>query len=148
MPAVQVSGQPKTGLNFLTRPRVIIGALLGIASAVLYTITLAPDILAHDSGEWQAAAVTLGISHPPGSPAYILIGYLFSLAPIGSLAARVSFVSVVMGATGVVAVYCFILTLFSRLLPALVAAATLAVAAQWWGHASVATPYNAIPTVI
>lgn len=132
----------------LKRPRVAVGALLGISSLILYTITLAPDILAHDSGEWQAAAATLGISHPPGSPAYILLGYLFSLAPIGSLAARVSFLSAVMGSLGVLAVYCFMLTLFDRMLPALVSAATLAVAAQWWSHASVATPYNAVPTVI
>lgn len=53
-----------------------------------------------------------------------------------------------MGAAGVLAVYCFMLTLFGRLRPALVSAATLAVAAQWWGHAAVATPNNAVPTVI
>jgi len=146
--AVQSPGKSKLRLDVLKRPRVVSGALVGIFSLVLYSITLAPDILAHDSSEWQASAATLGISHPPGSPAYTLIGYLFTLVPVGNLAARVSFLSVVMGAAGVVAIYWFMLTLFDRLLPALVAALTLAVAAQWWGHASVATPYNVVPTII
>lgn len=126
----------------------MIGALLGLASLVIYTGTLAPDVLAHDSGEWQAAGATLGISHSPGSPAYTIVSWLFSLAPLGSPAARVNFVSAVTGAIGVVALYSFMLVLLGRLLPALVSAATLAVAGLWWSHASVATPYTAVPAII
>lgn len=134
--------------EFLYRPRVIAAVIIGIATLVLYSITLAPDILAHDSSEWQAAAATLGISHSPGSPAYIITGWLFSQFPLGSQPARVSFISVVVGAGGVVALFVFMLMLLDRWLPALVAAASLAVAGLWWSHASVATPYNFVPAII
>lgn len=121
---------------------------VGIAALTLYTITLAPDVLAHDSGEWQAAAATLGISHSPGSPTYLLLGYLFTLVPLGTVAARVNYVSAVMGATGVAALFLFMRMLFSRWLPALVSAASLAFAGLWWSHASIAAPYNVVPTLI
>lgn len=134
--------------DYLLRPRVAVGAGLGLVSLIIYTITLAPDVLAHDSGEWQAAGATLGISHAPGSPAYTIVTWLFSLVPIGSPAARVDFVSAVSGMAGVVAVYALMLVLLDRLLPAVVSAVTLAVAGLWWSHASVATPYNAIPALI
>jgi hypothetical protein len=121
---------------------------VGITFLVLYTITLAPDILGHDSGDWQAAGATLGISHSPGSPAYTIIAWLVSRVPIGSLAARVNFVSALVGAVGVTAVFIFMLMFFDRWLPALVAAVTLGLSGQWWSHASVAEPYNAVPTII
>jgi len=138
----------KKMISVLYRPRVIIGVVIWYASLILYTVTMAPDVLAHDPGEWQAAGFTLGIAHAPGSPAYIIIAKLFTLLPFGLPATRVTFVSVVMGATGVVSTYAFMLLLFNRLLPALVSAATLAVAAIWWGQSVVATPYNAVPTMM
>lgn len=132
----------------MNKSRLIAAAIVGAVSLVMYTVTLAPDILAHDSSEWQATAATLGVNHPPGSPAYTLLGWLFTLVPLGSLPGRVSFVSAVMGAAGVTALFVFMVLLFDRWLPALVAAASLAVAGLWWSHASVATPYNAVPTII
>jgi len=53
-----------------------------------------------------------------------------------------------MGALGTVVVYTLVLMLFDRLLPAIVAAATLGLAGVWWGNAAVATPYNAVPVAI
>lgn len=138
--------------SWLHRPRlssrIAAGLFLGLASLILYSLTMAPDIGANDVAEWQAVAFRLGVAHAPGSPAYTILGHLFSLFPIGIPAARVTFVSVVVGAAGVVAIYSFVLILFDRLLPALVSAATLALAGVWWAHATVATPYNAIPTIM
>lgn len=130
------------------RTDAIATAAVGLAFLVLYTITLAPDVLAHDSGEWQAAAATLGISHSPGSPAYLIIAHLFTLVPLGTAAARVSFLSAVVGAAGVAALFLFMKLLFGRWLPAAVSAASLGLAGLWWSNASVATPYNAVPTLI
>jgi 4-amino-4-deoxy-L-arabinose transferase-like glycosyltransferase len=140
--------EPEAARSLVPGPRAIAAVLIGITCLVLYTITLAPDVLAHDSGEWQAAAATLGISHSPGSPAYLILGYLFTLVPIGTEAARVSFLSAVVGAIGVSSLFVFMMMLFDRWLPALVSAASLALAGLWWSHASVATPYNAVPTII
>ncbi len=132
----------------LKSPRFLAGALVGLASLILYALTMAPDIGAHDVAEWQATGATLGIAHAPGSPAYTIVSWLFTLAPFGTPAARVTFVSVVMGAAGVVAVYAFVLLLLDRLMPALVSALTLALGGMWWSHATVATPYNAIPAIM
>ncbi len=129
-------------------PHFIASAFLGLAFLTLYTYTLAPGLLGHDCGDWQAAGATLGISHSPGSPAYTIITWLVSLVPVGNLPARVSFVSALVGAAGVIAVYVFMLMLLGRWLPALVSALTLGFGGQWWAQSSVADPYNAIPAMI
>lgn len=132
----------------MTHERLLAAGGLGLASLVLYTVSLAPDILAHDVADWQRAAVDLGLSHSPGAPTYNLLGWLFSLMPLGNPAARVNFLSAVMGSVGVSATFLFVVMLLGRLLPALVAGVTIAVAAFWWSQSSVATPYNAIPTLM
>ena len=43
-------------------------------------LTLAPGVTLWDSGEFLAAIHSLGIPHPPGTPLYVLIGKVWSLA--------------------------------------------------------------------
>lgn len=52
-----------------------IDAALGgaVALLVVYVLTLAPDVTFWDAGEFIAAARSLGIPHPPGTPLYILL---------------------------------------------------------------------------
>ncbi len=134
--------------GILTRPRKIGAAAVGAAFFALYCVTLAPDVLGHDSGDWQAAGATLGIGHSPGSPLYTIISWLFAQIPVGTLAARVNLVSAAIGAAGVIAVFIFVIMLLDRWLPAIISAFTLGLGGQWWGHASVAQPYNSVPTMI
>jgi 4-amino-4-deoxy-L-arabinose transferase-like glycosyltransferase len=137
------------GKLFFFKPRVIGAVLSGVAFFGLYCYTQAPDVLASDCGDWEAAGATLGISHSPGSPAYTIISWIFSHVVLYSnMAARVNLVSAVVGAIGVAAVFVFMIMLFDRWLPALIAAATLGLGGQWWAHASVAQPYNAVVTII
>ena len=74
-------------------------ALLGLA---LYLATLAPGLTwAHESGdggELAAAAYTLGIAHPPGYPAYLLLAHLFTRLPVGEVATRTNLFSAVSAA--------------------------------------------------
>jgi len=49
---------------------------------IFYALTLAPGILASDSGELAAVQYTLGIAHPTGYPLFTLLGYFFSHLPI------------------------------------------------------------------
>ncbi len=67
----------------------------------IYVLTLAREITFTDSGELAAAAATLGIAHPPGYPLFTLLGRLFSLLPVGTVAFRVGLISA--GATALAA---------------------------------------------
>ena len=68
------------------------------AAAALYVSTLAPTVQAGDSGELILAAQSLGIPHPPGYPVWVLLGHLASIAPWGTLAARVNALSALLAA--------------------------------------------------
>jgi hypothetical protein len=47
------------------------------------------------------AVFTLGIPHPPGYPTYVLLGKLFTLIPVGTIAYRMNLFSAVSAATAV-----------------------------------------------
>jgi len=136
-------------MKFLLKPRAIGAVLVGAVFFGLYCYTEAPDVLASDCGDWEAAGATLGISHAPGSPAYTIVSWIFSHVVIYSnMAFRVNLVSALVGAIGVAAVFIFMIMFLDRWLPALMAAVTLGLGGQWWAHASVAEPYNGVVTVI
>jgi tetratricopeptide (TPR) repeat protein len=80
--------------------------LVFIASLVLYSCTLAPTVTLVDSGELIVAARSVGVSHPPGFPLYLILAHVASVVPIGSVAQRVNFASALFAA-----VACGILTL-------------------------------------
>lgn len=49
---------------------------------IIYILTLAPGIIASDSGELATVQYTLGIAHPTGYPLFTILGFLFSHLPI------------------------------------------------------------------
>ncbi len=49
--------------------------LVAVLALSAYLRTLCPTIFAGDSGELAAAAVTLGIAHPPGYPLWVLLAH-------------------------------------------------------------------------
>ncbi|MGQ9813771.1 MAG: glycosyltransferase family 117 protein [Candidatus Roseilinea sp.] len=84
--------------------RIALHISLFASAAALYAGTLNPDVQPADSGEFQIAAITLGIAHPPGYPLFTMLGWLFAQAPFGSAFARVSFLSVIASAATLVVV--------------------------------------------
>ncbi len=58
-----------------------------------YVKTLAPTVSFFDSGELISAAYTFGVAHPPGYPLYVLLGWMFSKLPVGSVAWRINLMS-------------------------------------------------------
>lgn len=75
----------------------------GLSAFILigvYLYTLAPTVTLEDSGDFAAAAYTLGIPHPPGFPLLMMLGNLFAkLVPINAVAWRIGLVSAMAGAT-------------------------------------------------
>ena len=116
----------------------LVSALLFVAFLALYIITLAPDVLAADSGELQVVAAQLGVAHPPGFPLYVLLAHLFTRLPIGSPAYMANLLSAVFGALTVVVVYRSGLLLTGRRLPALLGAVALGTATTFWSQATTA----------
>src|SRR5262249_37515694 len=65
---------------------------------VTYSWTLAPTVTLVDSGELIVAADGLGVAHPPGFPLWVMLAHLGSLVPLGNIAARINFSSVLFAA--------------------------------------------------
>lgn len=65
---------------------------------LVYVFTASTEVSFFDSGELISSAYTLGISHPPGYPLYIMLSHLFTYLPLGNIAFRVILFSATMGA--------------------------------------------------
>jgi hypothetical protein len=75
---------------------------LGVAALIVYVAALPPSFAYWDTGELQIVSILLGIEHPPGSPAFVLLGWLFAHAiPFGEPAWRVNLFSSVSVAVSV-----------------------------------------------
>ena len=76
-------------------------AAVAVAAAVLavFVLTLAPTVTFWDAGEFIAAAKTLGIPHPPGTPLFVMIAHVWAkLLPFGEFALRTNLLSAVLSA--------------------------------------------------
>ncbi|TET51734.1 MAG: DUF2723 domain-containing protein, partial [Anaerolineales bacterium] len=86
------------------------GAGAALVLLVVYLATMAPSLSwAHDGadgGDLATAVASGGIPHPPGFPAYLLLGSLFVRLPWGDVAWRLNLMSAVLaaGAAGLVAI--------------------------------------------
>ena len=49
---------------------------VGLAFLLLYFLTLAPDVVGHDAGEFQFVPYIFGIPHYTGYPLYLVLGKL------------------------------------------------------------------------
>jgi len=79
-----------------------LAALTAVAALAVYALTVARDLswagAATDGGELITASFTLGVPHPPGYPTYVVLGKLFSLLPLGTVAFRYNLFSAVCAA--------------------------------------------------
>lgn len=110
-PYPPISGNaPRLPLGYLsTTNNFTLASLLPLALALgalaLYLKTAAPTITwqhgGSDGAELSAAALVLGVAHPPGYPLYLLLGHLFTYLPVGEVAFRVGLVSVLSASVGV-----------------------------------------------
>ncbi|HEV8490465.1 MAG TPA: DUF2723 domain-containing protein [Candidatus Limnocylindrales bacterium] len=111
--------------SILADARLAAAVSAGIAF-VVYLRTMLPGVSVGDWAEMQFVPAQLSVPHPTGYPLYVLIGKLFSLIPVGTVAFRAGLLSAA-AAAGSVAVAVLIA---SRLgvRPVIAAAAGLALA--------------------
>jgi len=72
------------------RLRWVGGVLAVVLPFSLYLLDISPYVGRADTFEFQVVAPTLGVAHPSGYPLYTLIGKLFSMIPVGTIAWRVN----------------------------------------------------------
>lgn len=123
--------------------------LLFLSSLLLYTLTLSPDLLPADSGEFQVVVPLLGVPHPPGFSLYTLLAKIFiSLIPGGAAAYRLNLFSAFTSSLTLVLVNLAVHRLTSSLqpptsslqslvsrVPGLLAAFALGVSTTFWSQA-------------
>lgn len=113
----------------------------GVFAFALYLVTLAPGLYTEDAGDFQTAALTLGIPHPSGYPGYVMLANLWSRVA-GHSAFAVNAFSALAGAVAVVLLFQVARELKVRILPALAGALALAVSLTWWRQSIVAEVYS------
>jgi hypothetical protein len=99
----------KTGMQRVLQPgkcwNAIAASGVGLITFLAYLRTMAPTVYGLDSAELTSGAYSLGIVHAPGSPLYLLIGFLFSRLPFGDVGYRLNLFSACSGAVCAVFFY-------------------------------------------
>jgi len=76
--------------------------LSGLLAFAIYWLTLAPTLQVSDAGEQIAAAHFMGISHPTGTPLYLLLMKFWEFVfPFGTIAWRMNLLNALLGAVAV-----------------------------------------------
>ena len=136
-PAASGKRRVFSGLDYL------LAAICFVAALVLYSSTLLPGTgEAADVAKYHFIGKVLGLSHPPGSPFYILVNWVVAQIPIGELAWRINLMSAVSSALA-----CFVFFLLIRLvakhrLAALLSTGLLLTSRLFWKHAVTAELYG------
>jgi hypothetical protein len=145
------------------RWHAIFAALAFGVPIVAYIRTLTPTVPFWDSGEFIATSWILGLPHPPGNPVYTMLGRIFSLIPIETVAWRVNFMSALSSSLACLFTFLFTVRALRRTiaggrgtmvewlgceLGGLVAAFFLAFASSFWDSAIEAEVYSLSSCII
>lgn len=116
-------------------------ALLLLALLPVYLLTVAHTVGRDDTFEFQVVTPQLGIVHPTGYPLYLLLGRLFTLLPLDSVAWRLNVASIVYATLAACLMYTLLLRWWQRPLPAILGAVVTGLTPTLWGQAIVAEVY-------
>jgi len=78
----------------MSKENKILAGIAFLLSFIVYFITMAPTVSFWDCGEFSAGSYIMGITHPPGTPLFLLIGRVFTLIPWRDVAFRTNLISV------------------------------------------------------
>ena len=101
----------QAGERRLGRADFGLAALVAGGLAALMIPYCLREIWTDDTGEFQVVSYVMGIAHAPGYPLIILLGKLFTLLPVGSVAFRVTLMTVTLGAATAGIVYLLVVLL-------------------------------------
>jgi hypothetical protein len=149
-------------LNATKRWHTLFAAIAFGVPLLTYIRTLTPTVPFWDSGEFIATSWILGLPHPPGNPVYTMLGRIFSLVPIETVAWRVNFMSALASALTCLFTFLFTARALRRTtagrgtmvewigceLGALVATFFLASAGAFWDSAIEAEVYSLSSCII
>ena len=123
-------------------------ALLFAGALVLYAASTPRTVMLEDDGLFITTATFAGVAHPPGYPLFIILGWLASLVPFGSVAWRVHTLSGLMGALTCACVAYLVLRRTGNRPAAYLAGAVLAVSEHFWSQAIIADVYTTNTMVV
>lgn len=124
--------------------RWALAAVAFILPLSLFVLTACPSVFVGDSGEMVTISYELGIPQPTGFPLYCLLGKLFCLLPLGTIAWRVNLLSAVATAGTSLSIYLILSRRTGgRLDPAfaLIGALSHATGMVVWSQATIARTY-------
>ena len=124
------------------------GGAVALVVGAVYAATLAPTVLPYgtpytlDSPMLQAAVPVLGVGHPTGYPAYMMLTHLFTYLPFGDVAYRVTLASAAYGVVAVAVAYAAGLLLCRRILAAAAGSLAFGLSEAFWSQAVIAEVYT------
>ncbi|MCS6845340.1 MAG: DUF2723 domain-containing protein [Caldilineales bacterium] len=122
--------------------RWLLVALVFSLALALYLRTLVPGVFVSDFAEFQYGPARLALPHPNGFPLYMLLGWLASHLPLGSVAWRMNALSAIGGALAAALTAGFVLRLSGRRAVALLAGGLLALSPTFWFYSLAAERYT------
>jgi len=129
----------------LTRSDRLVALLLFLFFFALYLFTCSHNPnMAGDSPELISASYSLGVAHPPGYPTYTMLGYLITRLPLGSVAFRMNFLSVLFHSLALLLLFPAFLKMTRSLVSSAVATSILGFSYLFWFYSLVAEvfPFN------
>lgn len=122
---------------------ILIGGLIATAACILYFPRLLPGPgFNPDAMKYHFIGPVLGISHPPGSPLYLLATWALAHMPIGELAWRINAFSAWLSAAAAALLYAVALEMSTSRLAAAGVAGLLLVAPTFWQQSIIAEVYT------
>ncbi len=119
------AGQPDSpaGPTLVTSEASLVVSLAAcavlVAGFAVLVLGVAPSGAWRDVDEFQWAAASLGVPHPPGSPVPAMLGRLAALLPVGAIAWRVNLLSCLAAAVGLAVAYRLAIALLAMACPRL-----------------------------
>ncbi len=122
--------------------------LLFAGVLALYAASAPRAVMLEDDGFFISAAWFASSAHPPGYPLYVLLGWLATHIPLGSIPWRMHTLSGLMGALACACVAWIVLRRTGHRPAACIAGAALAVSEHFWSQAIIADVYTTNAAVL